>query len=309
MLKKSAMAAVSMAVLLSQSPVFAQEYFARHKLEVQQTPQGPSAAWESGTWGAWSSTCSDAAMRTRTVLCKKGAQLVEDTNCPMFDRPPTSDVQSVLTSCSYGWDARQGTWSQSCGAGSIRTTTYVCERSDSTVAADNLCSGTKPTPIIETRTSYDGCKAKDWALGEPVIVNACIAGQNETRSTVSCMINGAPAADTVCTGVVKPSGIGSTSCGPVTNNCGANNNYQQAMTSPDRIHVGTAMTGSRYLDRLSIAKDLCNRHPSPLKRCSGEVTIVGVELQVAVYGIPANAPNPSVGYSPNGYNMVMSCTQ
>src|SRR3546814_18171324 len=94
-------------------------------------------------------------MRTRTVLCKKGQELVVDTNCPMFDRPPTTDVQAVTSGCSYAWDSRQSAWSQSCGEGSTRTTTHVCERSDGSVAADNLCSGTKPAPLTETRTAYD----------------------------------------------------------------------------------------------------------------------------------------------------------
>src|SRR3546814_4733583 len=72
------------------------------------------------SWGSWSTTCSDAAMRTRTVLCKKGQELVVDTNCPMFDRPPTTDVQAVTSGCSYAWDSRQSAWSQSCGEGSTR---------------------------------------------------------------------------------------------------------------------------------------------------------------------------------------------
>src|SRR3546814_9193187 len=82
----------------------------------------------------------------------------------MFDRPPTTDVQAVTSGCSYAWDSRQSAWSQSCGEGSTRTTTHDCERSDGSVAADNLCSGTKPAPNTETRTSYDGCKSKEWAL-------------------------------------------------------------------------------------------------------------------------------------------------
>src|SRR3546814_17473224 len=62
----------------------------------------------------------------------------------------------------------------------------------SSVAADNLCSGTKPAPITETRTSYDGCKSKDWALTNPKVIGACIAGQERTQSTFTCIVNGAP---------------------------------------------------------------------------------------------------------------------
>lgn len=294
--------------LLSQAPAVAQEYYARHKLEVPTTPPEPPAAWETGPWTSWGSTCSDTSIRTRTVLCKKAGNMVPDTQCPIFDRPATSDVQANYSGCTYAFVATTTPWSESCGAGSTRTTSYQCRRSNGSTVGDEFCEGTKPAPVTETRTSYEGCKAKDWALGEPVVVNACIAGQNETRSTVTCMINGAPAADNMCTGVVKPNGIGSTTCGPVTNNCTAQVT-QRAMTSPDRILIGVASTGTRYLDRVSIGKDLCNRYPNPLKRCSGEVSSVGGQWQVTVYGIPANAPNPTEGYSSNGYNYVMTCTQ
>src|SRR3546814_1464838 len=99
-LTKIAVAAICSA-FAAQAPAYAQEYYARHKREVPSGPQGPAAAWETGAWGSWSTTCSDAAMRTRTVLCKKGQELVVDTNCPMFDRPPTTDVQAVTSGCSY----------------------------------------------------------------------------------------------------------------------------------------------------------------------------------------------------------------
>lgn len=234
--------------------------------------------------------------------------MVPDTQCPIFDRPPTSDVQANYSGCTYGFVATTTPWSESCGAGSTRTTSYQCRRSNGSTVGDEYCEGSKPDPVIESRVSYEGCKAKDWALGEPVIVNACIAGQNETRSTVTCMIEGSPAADSSCSGVPKPNGIGSTTCGPVTNNCGPTTRTQRVMSSPDRILIGSETTGARYLDRVSIAKDLCNRYGSPLKRCSGEVQSVSGGWRVTVYGVPATAPDPSEGYSSNGYNYVMNCS-
>ena len=306
LVNKFAVAAL-FSMLVAQTPASAQSYYARHKLEVVSGPQGPAAAWETGTWGPWSTTCSDAAVRTRTVLCKKGEELGVDTNCPMFDRPPTSDVQSVLTSCSYRWDPRPGTWSQSCGAGSTRTTTNVCVRSDNTVSADNLCSGTKPAPITETRTSYDGCKSKDWALTDPKVIGACIAGQERTQSTFICIINGVPSADTACHSVPKPSAFGSNACGPVTNNC-VSLGKQQAMNSPNRVLIGTQTTVTGGLDRDSIAINMCNKFPTPIKNCSSEVTMVGGQYQVTAYGLPLNAPNVVMEYS-NGYNMGLRCTQ
>src|SRR3546814_4870325 len=87
-LNKISVAAICSA-FAAQAPASAQEYYARHKLEVPSGPQGPAAAWVTGAWGSWSTTCSDAAMRTRTVLCKKGQDLVGDTNCPRLDRRTT----------------------------------------------------------------------------------------------------------------------------------------------------------------------------------------------------------------------------
>src|SRR3546814_14359629 len=75
--------------------------------------------------------------------------------------------------------------------------------------ADNLCSGTKPAPITETRTSYDGCKSKDWALTNPKVIGACIAGQERTQSTFTCIVNGAPSTEADCSGVPKHSAFGS----------------------------------------------------------------------------------------------------
>src|SRR3546814_4248417 len=59
-LNKIAVAAICSA-FAAQAPASAQEYYARHKLEVPSGPQGPAAAWETGAWGSWSTTCSDAA--------------------------------------------------------------------------------------------------------------------------------------------------------------------------------------------------------------------------------------------------------
>src|SRR3546814_10262394 len=88
-LNKIAVAAICSA-FAAQAPASAQEYYARHKLEVPSGPQGPAAAWETGAWGSWSTTCSDAAMRTRTVLCKKGQELV------VRSEEHTSELQSLM---------------------------------------------------------------------------------------------------------------------------------------------------------------------------------------------------------------------
>src|SRR3546814_18620395 len=81
--------------------------------------------------------------------------------------------------------------------------------------ADNLCSGTKPAPITETRTSYDGCNSQDWALTNPKVIGACIAGQERNQSTFTCIVNGSPSTDAGCSGVPMPSAFGSNACGPV----------------------------------------------------------------------------------------------
>jgi hypothetical protein len=237
--------------------------------------------------------------------------MVPDTNCPLFDRPPTNEVQAVTTGCSYAWVAQPGTWSESCGAGSTRITTSICRRSDNTVVADDQCPGTKPDSITETRTSYDGCKAKDWAVSEWSEVEHCRDNKVDTKRTVTCMINGAPAADGSCVGIPKPDTYGQMACTSY-NSCMLNPQSFSRMTSPQKFVIGKARTGpagSRYTSSLSVMYDLCNRYgPDKLKRCSGEaVWISSGVYDITVYGIPASAPNPTIVGSSENREYVLSC--
>src|SRR3546814_5022129 len=81
---------------------------------------------------------------------------------------------------------------------------------------------------------------------------------------------------------------------------------QKAMTSPHRFLIGSQTTVTGGLDRDSIAINLCNKYSSPLKNCSSEITLVGGQYMVTVYGLPLNAPDATIGYASNGYNMVLS---
>lgn len=309
-LSTSLRVSAAIAAVFASYPAAAQEYFARQKLEVVSGPQGPAADWETGSWSNWSSTCSNSAVRTRTVLCKKGSDLVPDTSCAMFDRPPTNDVQSITSGCSYAWDARPSAWSEACGAGSTRTTTHVCERSDGNVAADNLCSGAKPEPITETRTSYAGCKARDWAVGEWVESSYCTYPQSKVgaKRTMTCMNNGQPAADAFCSGLAKPDVVGDLPC-VATQRCTTGGTARLRMTSPHRISLGQRMTTDIQPGTNTVTFNICHRSGTPLSHCSSEVEQVGSQYRVTVYGIPVGSPAPTTVSSTNIREYVYPCTR
>jgi hypothetical protein len=56
-------------------------------------------SWQPGAWGQWSSQCSDASARTRTVSCQdETGKLSPDASCTAT-RPETSETKSIRTGC------------------------------------------------------------------------------------------------------------------------------------------------------------------------------------------------------------------
>lgn len=53
--------------------------------------------WTYGSWGAWSSTCSDTATRTRTATCTYDGVQVADARCT--EAKVVTDTQSIRTNC------------------------------------------------------------------------------------------------------------------------------------------------------------------------------------------------------------------
>lgn len=138
-------------------------------------------SWDSGAWGAWSSTCSSTATRSRTVTCKRDdGAMMADSACTS-PKPATSETQGVYSSCGYSWNTGAwGAWSSTCSSSAVRTRSVTCRRSDGTTVADSSCSGAKPASS-DAQAVYSGC----GYTGTYGSWSACSSG-TQTRSLTSC---------------------------------------------------------------------------------------------------------------------------
>jgi hypothetical protein len=161
-----------------------------------------------GAWGAWSSTCSVSATRTRSAQCtrKYNGKSLNEAECAGITKT-TSETQSVLTGCTFNWSVGSyGSYDSTCSDAAVRSRSVVCRRLDGASVADSFCANDGPKPASsETAPVYSSCT---YAWGTPSAWGAwssgCSANTNRTR-TVSCMrSNGAVVADSFCSAAAKP---------------------------------------------------------------------------------------------------------
>jgi len=140
--------------------VEAQTYYAREQMEnlPATADPGQTFSWSTSAWSGWSSSCSDNAVRTRTVSCRNGdGAAVADALCTTA-RPASSETQSIKTGCvTYAWQT--GAWSEwdsHCSDEANRTRTVSCTGSNGSTGTDAQCTGTKPV-TSETAAVTDQC--------------------------------------------------------------------------------------------------------------------------------------------------------
>lgn len=131
--------------------------------ETQDVFTGCGFRFETGSWGSWSSTCSDNAMRSRSVTCRRSdgtpAAFTECTSRGLT-APAASETGGSYAGCSYevqlsGWSA----WSSTCAQGATRTRTATCMRSDGQAVPLSVCTGIGlGVPLLqETADVWSGC--------------------------------------------------------------------------------------------------------------------------------------------------------
>lgn len=177
----------------------------------------------TGNWSAWSSSCSNAATRSRSITCQFTSG--NPTSTTSAANSACSNVGIVIggaseTSgqyggCSYNWTAGNwGGWSVTNGGlNASRSRSVSCLRSDGSSVADSFCNaGTRPAANESLAWSVGGWSG--WS-------SQCSTAAIQTRS-VACLDGGnAAQADSVCTsaGMPKPGTVN----GPttITSSCGA----------------------------------------------------------------------------------------
>ena len=170
---------------------------------------GCSYSWDPQAWGAWSSTCSTTATRTRSIDCLRSdgtvtndmaARCLEDDGA----KPATSETQAVYGSCTYDWTA--GAWQDpgsSCTANESQTRTVTCRSSDGRTVADSFC--TKPK-LATTRTveDYSSCTYAWVAGGFQDPGASCTANETQTQTVTCRRSDGTTVANSECNPATKP---------------------------------------------------------------------------------------------------------
>jgi len=133
-----------------------------------------SYVWESGAYGAWSSTCSTAATRTRSITCRRSdGQLVPDDKCG-GGKPAASETGPNLVDCGYEWTTpTEWKYASNCSSNTTRSRTTSCRRADGVIVADSQClASTKPS-IYETGVSdYSICTYAPRDMGKSECANS-----------------------------------------------------------------------------------------------------------------------------------------
>lgn len=153
--------------------------------ETASRTEGCSADWEVGGWGSFSSTCSDTAVRSRAVSCKRSdGKILPDTACTEV-RPNSSETQGIYESCGYRWGATEwGDFNSQCSMNATRTGDAVCLRSDGAVVEDALCPGTNPGSVAETKPNYAGC-GYHWMYSSGSIPTSQQCSSGALNATIS----------------------------------------------------------------------------------------------------------------------------
>lgn len=160
--------------------------------------------WVTAPWGAWSSTCSNTAIHTRSVTCKRkfDGALVADAECPT-PKPATSETQGVYSSCSYAAEfGAWAAWSSECSTSSNRTRTVQCRRSNGDIVPNTVCSanGVTMTPVSETSARYGSCTySRDNPGAWTSWSSTCSSSATRSRTYECRRSNGDIVANSECT--------------------------------------------------------------------------------------------------------------
>lgn len=160
-------------------------------------------AWNTGSWGPSSNTCSSSATQTRTVTCRRSnGSTVSDSNCS-GTRPASSRTIADYSSCSYarGSVTNTGAWASNCSSSTTRTLTHACRRSDGTNVSSSECTNRSISlTTTETGANYAGCTYA-WNTGSwGASSNTCSATATQSRYVTCRRSNGSTVADSNCTG-------------------------------------------------------------------------------------------------------------
>lgn len=155
-------------------------------------PAETEACAASSNCYVWSTSafdaCSCSGSQTRTVVCKNGSNIVNDSLCTAT-KPSTTGTCAAPSSC-YAWST--GTW-DSCSCAGSQSRSVVCKNGSTTVS-DALCVASKPA-MNQSCSAPSTCYA--WSTGSWSYCNC--SSETQTRSVVCKDYQGTTVSSSLCT--------------------------------------------------------------------------------------------------------------
>jgi len=125
---------------------------------------GCGSAWTLGSYGSWTSTCSDAAFRTRPVTCTNtgSGALLDDASCTDPRPSATEGPKAQTTSCRYAWQYGDWTSASQCSGSTTQTRTARCatrtdEGTQIVDAGGTQCAAQQEALTRSAQEDYTGC--------------------------------------------------------------------------------------------------------------------------------------------------------
>lgn len=192
----------------------------------------PAWRYTDWTFAPDASTCSASAVQTRTAVCAKGQDVLDDAEC--------QDPRGLLTrtwenrsGCTYSWVVGEyGPYMSSCAPNAVRSRSVQCmsDGADPKSAPSDKCTAAKPASS-ETMAIYSGCGFQ-WKVGDWTKPTNTCGDNSETRSVVCTRSDGLAVGDASCAAKPKPE---TSRVEKVTSGCG----YDWSYTDWQYVQGGT----------------------------------------------------------------------
>lgn len=258
-------------------------------------------SWATAAFVDPGPSCTASEVQTRAVWCRRDLDdaVQDDAQCTPATRPSSSQSVTDYSGCSYSavnWSA----WSygSTCSAGTTRTQTAQCRRSDGTIVpgADCVANGVAVSVTESGVSNYSTC-SNSWATGTPVDPGAsCTANEVRTQA-VWCKrdLDGSVQPDASCNAAVRPAAT--INAGADYSGCSYSAVNWSAWTNASTCSAGTTRTRTATCQRsdgTSVAASECTSRSVAVSQTeSGIVDYSGCTYDWA--GLTFQDPGASCG--------------
>lgn len=183
-------------------------------------PKAPPAWGTPSDWTNWTSTCSAGAMRSRSVKCMRGDEMVSDDQCDAATKPTPLAQTGNFEGCTSAWsDPTYGAYDSTCSDQAQRAllADSRCLRQDG--AETTGCDPAAKPKIVLNAPQYQGC-TYDWVLTDTSEYSSTCSDSATKTLTYSCKRGGGTATPELAPGkCTKPDPSGKTEPVAISSGC------------------------------------------------------------------------------------------